>query len=94
MESQVKMAGNSKASSAGARGGWASALNEYIDNPSNPLVVYHDDDVVIIQDKFPKAEVHLLILPKLKIRNFAELNISHLPLLNIMKGHSKRMIEK
>lgn len=40
-------------------------LQKYIDHPADPLTVFHDENVVIIQDAFPKALRHYLILPRL-----------------------------
>ncbi|KAH6642317.1 HIT-like domain-containing protein [Boeremia exigua] len=42
-------------------------LGIYIEHPEkNPegLVVEYDDDFVVIKDKFPKASVHLLLIPR------------------------------
>ncbi|KAH7384147.1 HIT-like domain-containing protein [Phaeosphaeria sp. MPI-PUGE-AT-0046c] len=49
--------------------GWdpRNGLGEYLDKPeTNPegRVVEHDDDFVVIRDKFPKASVHLLLIPR------------------------------
>ena len=46
---------------------WKRALLPYIKDPESfPIdeVVFHDDNVVIVSDKFPKSEMHLLIIPK------------------------------
>lgn len=39
-------------------------LQQYIDNPGHELVVYSDEHVVIIEDKYPKSVCHYLVLPK------------------------------
>jgi aprataxin len=49
--------------------GWdpRNGLGIYIDSPStNPegRIVEYDDDFVVIRDKFPKASVHLLLIPR------------------------------
>jgi aprataxin len=42
-----------------------NGLSEYIRNPDkNPRVLGYNDDFVIIKDLYPKATVHLLILPR------------------------------
>lgn len=44
-------------------------LGEYLSNPSSypsSRVIYHNDDFVLINDKFPKATVHTLLLPRSK----------------------------
>lgn len=47
-------------------GGWAGALLDIVKNPRNYAsdIVYQDEDVLIIKDKYPKARVHLLCMPK------------------------------
>lgn len=53
-------------------------------------ILYQDDMIVVFSDIRPKAEVHLLVVPKLHIKSLAELNdtnsklISHL-MLNLPK---------
>ncbi|CAK0748498.1 Protein HitA [Gammaproteobacteria bacterium] len=39
--------------------------------------LYEDEQVVVIPDKFPKAEVHLLVLPRLHIPSLREIGIEH-----------------
>lgn len=42
-------------------------LGAYLDDPASfpaSIVIAHDDDFVVIHDKFPKATVHTLILPR------------------------------
>lgn len=42
-------------------------LGEYLDDPASfpaSVVIAHDPDFVVIHDKFPKATVHTLILPR------------------------------
>jgi aprataxin len=44
-----------------------NGLGLYIEHPENNpegLVVDYDDDFVVINDKFPKASVHLLLIPR------------------------------
>jgi aprataxin len=46
---------------------WALALINIIQNPEIPehskAILYRDEDVIIISDKFPKAKYHFLVLP-------------------------------
>lgn len=45
--------------------GIRDGLGVYLNDPSSfPTVVSYDDDFVVIKDAFPKATVHLLILPR------------------------------
>lgn len=50
-----------------APGGPRDALGAYIENPgsfSSNVVVYHNEEFVIIHDRFPKSSLHLLLLPR------------------------------
>lgn len=40
------------------------ALGHYIENPTGTL--YHDDNVVIIKDKYPKLLRHYLVIPRIR----------------------------
>lgn len=39
--------------------------------------LYEDEQVIVIRDKFPKAPVHLLVIPREHIENLAALNERH-----------------
>ncbi|KAK3399992.1 HIT-like domain-containing protein [Sordaria brevicollis] len=49
-----------------AKGKWSGALLEYIDHPNRfpEQVIRVTDKTVLIRDGFPKATVHLLLLPR------------------------------
>ena len=72
-------------------GSWRDGLMEYVRNPSDPAVFYHDNDVVIVEDKFPKSEVHYLVIPSIEIRKFSDLNNSHVNLIKTMITHAKKL---
>lgn len=40
------------------------ALGTYITNPEQGLVVFHDEDYIIMKDGYPKALRHYLVLPR------------------------------
>lgn len=46
-------------------------------------IFYEDDDVIVIQDIRPKAEVHLLLIPKKKTKNFYQTPPDTLAMLDI-----------
>ena len=48
------------------------------------VILYEDDDVIAIKDKFPKAPVHLLIISKKVIPSFQELKEEDYPILEKM----------
>ena len=76
------------------RGSWRDALLNYIQNPADPAVYYHDSEVIVVEDKFPKAQMHYLVLPTAIIRKFSELNESHVPLIETMFAHAKRIAKE
>ena len=39
--------------------------------------LYEDDNFIVIKDKFPKAEVHLLVVPRQHIPSLVELGDEH-----------------
>jgi aprataxin len=45
-----------------------NGLKAYLDDPTNPRVLGYNDDFVVIKDMYPKATVHLLILPRDSIK--------------------------
>ena len=42
-----------------------------------------DELLVVFRDKFPAADIHLLVIPKAKIANVNELTPNHIPLRTI-----------
>ena len=44
-------------------------------------IFYEDDEVIVIQDLYPKAPVHLLLIPKEKCKNFYEASLETLAIL-------------
>lgn len=67
----------------GGGGGWSNALLPFCQRPeAHPdEVVRHTATAVAIRDKYPKARVHFLVMPRARIDNFAALTAAHLPLL-------------
>lgn len=55
---------------------WSQAL--YASMQNKDLLVYEDDTVVIIKDKYPKAKHHFLVLPKEKMATLHDLTDIHL----------------
>ena len=44
-------------------------------------IVYEDDKIIAIKDKFPAAPVHLLIMPKKEIANFQSMQEEDMAIL-------------
>uniref|UniRef100_A0A6B2LEA4 HIT domain-containing protein n=1 Tax=Arcella intermedia TaxID=1963864 RepID=A0A6B2LEA4_9EUKA len=68
-------------------GGGLLSLKSYITNPEahQDQIIYSDDRFVVIKDLYPKATVHLLVIPKEDLPNFSYLDMNHLPLLRKMR---------
>ncbi len=47
-------------------------------------IVYQDDKILVFKDIAPKADVHLLMIPKIHIESLAQLNESHNDLIAYM----------
>jgi len=47
-------------------------------------IVYKDEQVIVFRDIAPKAEVHLLMIPRLHIASLNELNADHSALISHM----------
>lgn len=78
---------------------WSLGLVESMNDPDT--IVKETDDTVIIHDKYPKAKIHYLVLPKDNINSIYKLNSSHVSLLeefgklyedikSELKGHNLR----
>ena len=61
---------------------WSHGLLASMEDPS--MTIRSDDTVVMIQDKYPKAHHHYLVLPKDNISSLTALNKTHIPLLRHM----------
>ena len=51
-------------------------------------MVYEDDQVVVFKDIYPKADVHLLVVPRLHIASLNELNSEH----DALMAHMLRLL--
>ncbi len=47
-------------------------------------IIYQDDKILVFKDLYPKAEVHLLMIPKLHIESLAEMTPVHNELISYM----------
>lgn len=56
--------------------------------PSNR--VYEDDQVIVFKDIYPKAKVHLLVVPREHIESLKEMNASH----DALMAHMIRLLPK
>ncbi|KAF8767872.1 aprataxin-like [Argiope bruennichi] len=73
-------------------GHWSQGLKASMEDPN--LIVDSDDLVVIIKDKYPKAQHHYLILPKRNIPSLKAVNKSDLSLLKHMHEKAEELCTK
>jgi aprataxin len=72
---------------------WADGLLKFLDNPSDPAVVYLDDDCIAIRDAYPKAKVHWLVMPRdTKLHSLSDLKIVHLKLVQKMVAVANKLV--
>ena len=69
-------------------GGWSTKLYDYCKHPElhQDVVVWSDNDIVIIRDVFPKSLFHFLVMPREIIPTHRDLNASHVSLLRAMQA--------
>lgn len=58
------------------------------DIPSD--TVYEDDQVVVFKDLYPKADVHLLVIPREHVASLNEMDASH----DALMAHMMRLLSK
>lgn len=56
--------------------------------PSNPL--YEDEHVIVVEDLYPKAPIHVLVIPKVHIESIAQMTIHD----ELLVGHMHRVAAK
>ncbi|XP_049873976.1 aprataxin-like protein [Pectinophora gossypiella] len=59
---------------------WSLGLVNSMINPD--YIIKQTDRIVVIRDKYPKAKIHYLVLPREDISSIHKLNSSHIDLLN------------
>lgn len=75
---------------AGNTGHWRYNLYNAMKDPS--LIVYKDQVIVIIRDKYPKSELHFLVLPLQKLDDLRYLTQNDFQLLCHMGTVTERFI--
>lgn len=71
---------------------WSAGLSVALDDEN--ARVFRDDLCTVITDKYPKARIHLLVMPNEFIADLKSVNESHLPLLKHMLKIGKEVAEK
>ncbi|XP_018320976.1 aprataxin-like [Agrilus planipennis] len=74
------------------KGHWAFGLLSAVNDPK--LLITEDDKITIIKDKYPKAEVHYLVLPKEDIKSLKAVQKEHTSLLKHMEKVGERIFKE
>ncbi|XP_030050198.1 aprataxin isoform X3 [Microcaecilia unicolor] len=70
---------------------WSQGLKTSMQDPA--LQVYQDERVVVIKDKYPKAQFHWLVLPWEAVSSLKAIKKEHLELLQHMHKIGEKMIQ-
>jgi len=73
------------------KGHWSHGLLQSMKDPN--AIVISTDKLVAIKDKYPKAQLHFLVLPIKHIPSIFHLNRSHVDLLDEMELLAQNLIE-
>lgn len=69
-------------------------FEKIIDRELPAEIIYENESVIVIKDKFPKAPVHLLIITKKVIPSFQEVDGADLPLIGECMEVAKKMAKQ
>lgn len=74
-------------------GGWSGGLLQYLKDPTKhaDVMITYTDEIVVIKDKWPKAKLHLLVMPRVALNNLSYLRREHIPLLQAMERLGKTL---
>jgi len=76
---------------------WSRVLWEYCSNPEafpSDIVYHYDDDIVVTWDKFPKAQKHLLVMPRRKIEYIDDLKRGDIGTIELLKKKGQWVIDR
>lgn len=79
----------------GTETNWKSCLIEPVKDPDRyrQFIFAEFDDSMVIYDAFPKAKIHLLLIPKKRIDKPTDLSLAHLDLIIKLKEQSKQIVK-
>jgi len=68
---------------------------DIVKNPARykSSILYQNEDVIILEDKYPKAKIHLLCLPTEIILDFKALDISKVGVLKNLREAGSKMVK-
>lgn len=71
---------------------WSAGLLKTMEDPES--IVKKDNKIVVIKDKYPKAQFHYLVLPKDDIPSIWHVKKNHHDLLMHMHNIARGLVEK
>lgn len=71
---------------------WSAGLLKSMQDPE--CIVKEDDKIIVIKDKYPKAQFHYLVLPKEDIFSIWQVKRNHQDLLMHMHNIARDLVEK
>ncbi|XP_022918498.1 aprataxin [Onthophagus taurus] len=75
-----------------SNGHWQNGLLSAMEDPE--LIVQSNPKLVVIKDKFPKAEFHYLIIPREDINSLKAVDQSHAGLLKYMHNIAQQLVDE
>jgi len=72
----------------------AKIFEKIINKEIPATILYEDDEVIAIKDKYPKAPVHLLIISKKVIPSFHKIEKKDLPIIAKMIEVSQKLAKE
>lgn len=70
---------------------WSGGLLKSMEDPES--IIKEDDKIVVIKDKYPKAQFHYLVLPKENIHSIWQVKKNHQDLLMHMHDVARGLVE-
>ncbi|XP_072744434.1 aprataxin [Anoplolepis gracilipes] len=87
-----KAESNTSKSTTLSKSHWSAGLLKSMEDPE--LMVKEDDKIVVIKDKYPKAQFHYLVLPKEDIHSIWQVKKNHQDLLMHMHDIARDLVER
>eukprot|EP00056_Hartaetosiga_gracilis_P007717 m.111517 g.111517 ORF g.111517 m.111517 type:complete len:497 (-) comp12764_c8_seq3:1600-3090(-) len=80
----------------GNRMNWANALIDIVEHPERHTqeIVHKDENVIIINDKYPKARYHFLVMPTVVIEDIYHLTPDHLHIIKELQISAMKFGQK
>jgi hypothetical protein len=82
--------------SPGKAGGWQDALTNIVRHPDKYAseIVHRDAETIVVNDKYPKARHHLLVMPARVVPSLAALTRADVPMLDALLKRGRALIDE